>query len=218
MTSRRPGLLAVLNDIAADHEGEFNAWYDEEHFPERLGVPGFLTARRYRDAVSPHRYAAVYDTASVAVLTSPAYLERLANPTPRTRGIMPRFSNMTRAACEIAVDVGGTHAPGSALAWLELGDALAESARDALAAAAAQVGRIRVAVPDGSATHVPNPESKFRSTPDRLPPPFTLVEGDDERAVLAAAERIGKTLGAPQPARLFRLLLAQESPAGRART
>ena len=213
MTNRNPGLLTVWNDIAAGHESEFNAWYDEEHFPERLGVPGFLTARRYRDASSPQRYAAIYDTSSVAVLTSPAYLERLANPTPRTRAIMPRFSNMTRAACAIVADFGESHAPGEVLAWLELDGMPGESARQALATAATSVGRIRLAAPDASATRVPNPEAKFREAPDRLPPPFVLIEGNDERAVVAAAERVGRTLGAPQPARLFRLLLAQESPA-----
>ncbi|MGB8434024.1 MAG: hypothetical protein WCE38_07190, partial [Burkholderiales bacterium] len=106
MTSSYPGLLAVWNDISAADESEFNAWYAEEHFPERLSVPGILTARRYRDISAPLRYAAIYDTASVAVLTSPAYLDRLANPSPRTRAIMPRFNSMTRAACEIVTDHG----------------------------------------------------------------------------------------------------------------
>ena len=53
-----PGLLAVWNDIAAEDEAEFNAWYVEEHVPERLGVPGILSARRYRDAAAPLSYAA----------------------------------------------------------------------------------------------------------------------------------------------------------------
>ena len=26
---------------------ELNAWYDEEHLPERLSCPGFLAARRF---------------------------------------------------------------------------------------------------------------------------------------------------------------------------
>ncbi|MCG6873540.1 MAG: hypothetical protein LJE97_00465 [Betaproteobacteria bacterium] len=210
MTTRYPGLLTVWNDITAADEAEFNAWYDEEHFPERLGVPGFLTARRYRDVSAPQRYAAIYDTTSVDVFTSPAYLERLANPTPRTRAIMPRFSNMTRAACEVVADFGEHRAPGSVVAWLELAGPPADSARDALAAAAS-VGRIRVALPHAKSTQVPNPEAKFRQAPDRLPPPFVLVEGDDERAVSAAAERIAPAIGALRPTRLFRLLLAQEA-------
>jgi hypothetical protein len=205
-----PGLLSVWNDIDAEYEDEFNAWYDEEHFPERLGVPGFLTARRYRDTSAPHRYAAIYDTASVAVLTSPAYLARLANPSPRTRAVMPHFSNMARAACEIVADFGSMRAPGSVLAWLELAGLPSDSARDELVAASS-AGRVRVAAPDAGSTRVPNPESKFRATPDRLPPPFLLIEGNDERAVRAAAERVGRALGAPQAARFFRLILAQEA-------
>jgi hypothetical protein len=212
-----PGLLAVWNDIEAAHEDEFNAWYEEEHFPERLGVPGILTARRYRDADAPQRYAAIYDTASVAVLTSPPYLERLANPTPRTRAIMPRFRNMTRAACEIVADFGTLRTPGSALAWLELSAAPPESAHRQLAEAAS-VGRIRIAVPDARSTQVSNPESKFRDAPDRLPPPFVLIEGNDESVVRAAAERVRRVLGAPQAARVFGLLLAQESTAPRTRS
>ena len=35
------GLLAVWTDIASEIEAEFNTWYDTEHIPERLSVPGF---------------------------------------------------------------------------------------------------------------------------------------------------------------------------------
>jgi len=210
MTTPNPGLLSVWNDISAADEAEFNAWYEEEHFPERLSVPGILTARRYRDVSTPLRYAAIYDTASVAVLTSSAYLDRLANPSSRTRAIMPRFSNMTRAACEIVADHGERRSPGTVLAWLELVEAPAASIGAALVSAA-PIGRVRVALPDARSTAVPNPEAKFRGTPDRLPPPFVLVEGDDEEAVREAAKRIGSAVGAQRPARMFRLLLAQDA-------
>lgn len=217
MTPAYPGLLVVQNDIAAAHEAEFNAWYEEEHFPERLAVPGFLTARRYRDVSAPQRYAAIYDTASVAVFTSPAYLERLASPSPRTRAIMPRFRNMTRAACEVVNDRGSTRSPGQVLAWIEVDSPPAAAHQDALAAAAS-IGRLRLVLPDAGSTHVPNPEAKFRDGPDRLPPPLLLVEGDDESAVAEAAAGLGKALGTPQPVRLFRLLLAQDAGAEEAST
>ena len=41
------GLLLVMIDIDPKYEGEFNRWYDEEHFPERLQCAGFISARRY---------------------------------------------------------------------------------------------------------------------------------------------------------------------------
>jgi hypothetical protein len=207
--SARPGLLAVWNDIAAQDEAEFNAWCVEEHVPERLGIPGILNARRYRDCAAPLSYAAFYDTESLAALSSPAYLERLAHPTPRTQRIMPRFRNMTRAACEIAADVGALRAPGAVLATLELA---AAPAADELAAEAGAL-RLRLALPDEKATRVPNPEARMRGVPDRLPAPFLLVEGHDEAAVRAAAARLEKALGAARPARLFRLIMARTNAA-----
>ncbi len=204
----RPGLLAVWNDIAAEDEAEFNAWYVEEHIPERLGVGGILSARRYRDAASPLSYAAIYDTEPLATLASPAYLERLANPSARTRAIMPRFRNMTRAACEIGGDFGELRSPGAVLATIELDGARVDDASSKLEAEAA-VGRVRLAIPDAKATQVPNPEAKMRAAPDRLPTPFVLLEGHDEAALRAAAARLEQALGAPRPARVMRLILAR---------
>ena len=207
--SAYPGLLAVWNDIAAEDEAGFNAWYDGEHVPERLGVPGIRNARRYRDCAAPLSYAAFYDTDSLATLASPEYLERLAHPTPRTQKIMPRFRNMTRAACEIAADVGALRAPGAVLATLELAEVPAAGKLEAEADAL----RLRLALPDEKATRVPNPEAKMRGAPDRLPAPFVLVEGHDEAAVRAAAARLAKALDAPHPARLFRLIMARTNAA-----
>ena len=49
----------------------------------------------------------------------------------------------------------------------------------------------------------------MRGAPDRLPAPLLLVEGHDEGGVRAAAERLAQALGAPRPARLYRLILAR---------
>jgi hypothetical protein len=204
----RSGLLAVWNDIAAEDEAQFNAWYVEEHVPERLGIPGILSARRYRDAAAPLSYAAIYDLESVAALAAPAYLERLANPTPRTRAIMPRFRNMTRAVCAIGADFGALRSPGAVLATLELGEAPGSDALRVLEATAS-AGRLRLAIPDAKTTQVPNPEAKMRGAPDRLPAPFVLLEGHAEAEVRSAAARLATALDAPGAARLFRLIMAR---------
>jgi hypothetical protein len=208
--SAHPGLLAVWNDIAAEDEAEFNAWYVEEHVPERLGIPGILSARRYRDAAAPLSYAAIYDTESVAALASPAYLERLANPTPRTRAVMPRFRNMTRAVCAIGADFGPLRSPGAVLATLEL-DRVPQGETLKLLEEHAGTGRLRLAVPDAKTTQVPNPEAKMRGAPDRLPPPFILLEGHDEAGVRDTAGKLARALGASKPARVFRLILARSA-------
>jgi len=41
------GLLMVYTDVAAEVEEEFNRWYNVEHIPERLSIPGVLNAARY---------------------------------------------------------------------------------------------------------------------------------------------------------------------------
>jgi hypothetical protein len=110
-----PGVLLVLNDIVEGAEEEFNRWYQQQHVPERLAVTGFRTARRYcvdGGAVDGQpAYMAVYECDSIGVLTSPAYLERLANPTDWTKKIMPGFRNMLRSACRetwsLGAGVGG---------------------------------------------------------------------------------------------------------------
>ena len=43
MADQGKGLLLVMMDIDPEYEGEFNRWYNEEHVPERLSVPGFLS-------------------------------------------------------------------------------------------------------------------------------------------------------------------------------
>ena len=40
------GLMMVWMDVPADKEEEFNHWYNEEHLPELLALPGVLNAAR----------------------------------------------------------------------------------------------------------------------------------------------------------------------------
>ena len=41
------GLLMIYSDVPVEHEEEYNRWYNEEHIPERLSIPGVLNAARY---------------------------------------------------------------------------------------------------------------------------------------------------------------------------
>jgi hypothetical protein len=34
--------------VEPEHEVEFNRWYDEEHLAERLEIPGYVSARRFK--------------------------------------------------------------------------------------------------------------------------------------------------------------------------
>lgn len=85
------GFLLVTMQCPPAMEEEFNAWYDTEHIPERLAVPGILTGLRFV-ALSGHpRYLAMYDLERPEVMESPAYLKVAAgNSSPWTKRVTSR--------------------------------------------------------------------------------------------------------------------------------
>jgi len=88
-------LLMVWADVPADKEPEFNRWYNEEHVPERLAVPGFLDGARYEAVKGGPKHLACYELEDVAVLESPAYKRVQQNPTPWTRRCSPEAIGTT---------------------------------------------------------------------------------------------------------------------------
>ena len=90
MATKGTGLLMVWADVPADKEEEFNRWYDEEHLPERMAIPGFLGGARYQAVKGGPKHLACYELESAAVLESPAYKKVQASPTPWTQKIGPQ--------------------------------------------------------------------------------------------------------------------------------
>ena len=76
-------------------EEAFNAWYDSEHIPLRMAVPGFLGARRYCRQ-EDGKYLAVYDIESEATLGTAAYREVKENPSDLTRQMLSSVSGFSR--------------------------------------------------------------------------------------------------------------------------
>lgn len=68
------GFLLVLMQPPPAFEDEFNAWYDTEHVPERVAVPGFLSGRRYVCIDGHPKYLAMYDMTEEGVLETEGYL------------------------------------------------------------------------------------------------------------------------------------------------
>ena len=98
-------LLTSMNVDAAD-EADFNRWYDREHLEKRVAIEGFLEARRYVAHAANPKYLCLYSTATLAVLDSPAYRARLANPTDWSRQTMARFKDMLRVVARITISKG----------------------------------------------------------------------------------------------------------------
>src|SRR5215510_12982945 len=74
------GLLMVYCDVAAEHEDEFNRWYNEEHIPERLAIPGVLNAARYQAVEGGPTYLACYELESADASYSEAWQQSLKQP------------------------------------------------------------------------------------------------------------------------------------------
>jgi hypothetical protein len=90
--------LAIWFRVDDADVAELDAWYPRQHMPERLSVPGFLRGRRYQAVDASLPYLTVYETRDASVLSSPAYMERLDNPTEWTRRVLPTFRLMVRNA------------------------------------------------------------------------------------------------------------------------
>lgn len=167
------GCLLITNNVAAAQEDEFNAWYQGEHLDDRLGVPGFLSARRFRAIDAPQRYAAVYETTSPDVLLSPSYAALLRAPSPRTSAIMPAFQDVTRIiGSAVAGESKGTTGI-MALCFITRPNAVEDDARRVAAIASGTVSaglppdsvRTVVVLPDP--VGVDTPESRMRPVRDR---------------------------------------------------
>ncbi len=74
------GQLAVGLVPEPAYDEEYNAWYDEEHIPFLLRVPGVLRARRFRAVEGEPRYLALYDLATPEVRQSEAFARAADTP------------------------------------------------------------------------------------------------------------------------------------------
>jgi hypothetical protein len=98
----KKGFLLVLMQPPPCFEEEFNAWYDTEHIPERLGVPGFESGLRYVCLSGTPRYLALYDLASPAVLETPEYLRvSFEQSSPWTKRVVSRVRVYRAAGVQV---------------------------------------------------------------------------------------------------------------------
>lgn len=94
-------------DMAPEMKSEFEDWHSHEHFPERLGIPGFRRASRWTSATGDDGIFVLYELTSYATLSSTAYVNHLNTPTPWSTRMMPHHRNMVRGQCHILESSGG---------------------------------------------------------------------------------------------------------------
>jgi len=99
--------VAMWWDVAPEMRAEWEHWHSSEHMPERLAIPGFRRGTRWVAVSGEPSYFVLYEVAELSTITTGAYLERLNNPTPWSRKMMPHHRNMMRSLCAVRASWGG---------------------------------------------------------------------------------------------------------------
>jgi len=99
--------IAIWSEIDPGMLPEHDAWHSGEHLAERIAIPGFIRGRRTAavDAATAAQRFILYEIESIATATSPAYVERLNNPTPWSRKIMV-MHRLNRTLCRVVASEG----------------------------------------------------------------------------------------------------------------
>ena len=86
-------LYVVRMDVAPEKEKQFNDWYNKEHIPALLKVPGVIRAYRYTSLEGATKFIAIYELENPTVRSSEAW-KKAVEMTPRPKGVTPK--NATR--------------------------------------------------------------------------------------------------------------------------
>ena len=87
-------VLVITIEIDPADDEEFNRWYDEEHFAERLAKQGFLSGRRYRLHGDSSKHLVLYQLDEAASATRPGYM--IEEPSARSKDMMSRWKDWSR--------------------------------------------------------------------------------------------------------------------------
>src|SRR3954471_22071057 len=174
--------IAMWWDISADVRADWEEWHSSEHMDERLAIPGFLRGSRWIGTADPGTYFVLYEAVDLGVVTGPAYLERLNNPTPWSRRMMPHHRNMVRSLCVVRESYGAAIA--HAMATVRFSGAAPQLPRAR--------GITSAAVLESQPAHsAPTTEQKMRGGVDPSADKVLLISGYDADAVTRAAHSLG---------------------------
>ncbi len=99
-------LMTAWTHVAPEREEEFNAWYDTEHLPQIVALPGFVLGRRYVCEGAAPKYLGWYDTVDERVEPGPHLKRYIADSTPWWRRIAGFLQHRERMNFRLMRDVG----------------------------------------------------------------------------------------------------------------
>jgi hypothetical protein len=199
MTIDSPAVLLVQNDVTPGREPGFDSWYLADHMPDRVSVPGFRRARRWRAFEGGPRDLSLYEIDGPEVMSSAPYLARLADPTEGTRRNMGGFIGMRRSVCAVQGAVGFADggcaalvlaAPPAGDAWLAVLLAAQEWRADP------DTGVVAHAILrcDVAASRSDSVESRLREGADQTTETAAWIEAATPEQTRAAAAATGEAL------------------------
>ena len=208
--------VAMWWNVRPEQRVEFGDWHSHEHFPERMGIPGFRRGSRWTSILDADGFFVLYELETYETLTSAAYFDRLNHPTPWSTKMMPHHLDMVRSQCRVAASFGGGIA--TALATIRLAPRAGEEERlkaaliDAIEDVPVTPGLTgaHLLVTDTPQTSRPTTEQRIRGA-DAVADWIVLLSGYEGEAV---EEAVAAKLSA---AELHRLGAQQKLIAGRYR-
>jgi hypothetical protein len=105
---KTPVMLTIWTDVAPQARDECDRWYVQRHIAERLCVPGWMRARRYKSA-TPDTHPdtlALYEVASVDDMLSDSYLALQRNVDAQDQRMRAAFRNVARATLQLTHSIG----------------------------------------------------------------------------------------------------------------
>jgi len=101
-----PAILFSQMEPPTELTGEFHDWYENDHIPARMALPGFQGARRFRALDGEPAYLAVYELDDLEALQTDGYRQLKAAPSALTDRMLNLVHGFTRFTCEQIADIG----------------------------------------------------------------------------------------------------------------
>lgn len=107
------GVIFAWSTPVEGSEQSFHEWYDKEHIPSRVSLPGIEGARRYANVASGEtaQFSVRYDVSDIAVFDSAEFKQLRTNPSDETRRVIGNTVDFDRFVGEEIISQGNTWHP-----------------------------------------------------------------------------------------------------------
>ena len=91
-------ILMVMMDVDPEDEEEFHRWYNQQHIPERLEIPGYVSTRRFKLESGDDgmlKYLCIWEMDDSSAMEHEMYKAQNADPT----ALYERVTKTVKARC-----------------------------------------------------------------------------------------------------------------------